>query len=162
MNEALQQEHPRDGKTFPGRKKPEGFEGMKLVEEISLPNRLTVEVYDHSRPVAQDTVKVVFIARVRVEVKEAYFERREHYEMTRNIFGREVLFEQANERTFVSVRDQEKVFKEFEDHFRKDLLPYISKPHFPSRFVLSKYEDIRKNPWKYGLLPEQKVENPGE
>jgi len=162
MNEALQQEHPRDGKTSPGRKTPEGFEGMKLVEEISLPNRLTVEVYDQSRPVAQDTVKVVFIARVRVEVKETYFERREHYEMTRNIFGPEVLFEQVNERTFVSVRDQEKVFKEFEDHFRKDALPYISKPHFPSRFVLSKYEDIRKNPWKYGLLPEQKVENPGE
>lgn len=135
---------------------------MKLVEEIILPNRLTVEVYDRSRPVAQDMVKVVFLARVQVEVKEAYFDRREHYEMTTNIFGTEVLFEHSNERTFVSLRDREKVFREFEDHFRKDALPYISKPHFPRRFVLSKYGDIRKNPWKYGLLPEQKTENTGE
>jgi hypothetical protein len=135
---------------------------MKLVEEISLPNQLTVEVYDQSRAIAQDMVKMVFIARVRVEVKEAYFDRREHYEMTRNMFGPEVLFEYMNERSFVPVRDQEKVFKEFEDHFKQDALPYISKPHFPSRFVLSKYRDIRNNPWKYGLLPEQKVENPGE
>ena len=135
---------------------------MTLVQEIRLPNRLTVEVYDESRAVAQDMAKVVFIARVRVEVKEAYFDRREHYEMTRNMFGPEVLFEHVNERTFVPVRDQEKVFNEYEDHFKKDVLPYISKPHFPSRFVLSKFEDIRKNPWKYGLLPEQQVEKPGE
>jgi len=162
MNEALQQEHPRDGKTFSGRNTPEGFEGMKIVEEISLPNRLTVEVYDQSRTVAQDTVKVVFIARVRVGVKEAYFDRRERYEMTLKVFGPEVRFEHVNERPFVHVRDREKVFREFEDHFKNDVLPYISKPHFPSRFILSKCEDLRKNPWKYGLLPEQKVGNSGQ
>jgi len=162
MIDALQQDHSHDGKTSSERKTPEGREGMKLVEEISLPNRLSVEVYDRSRPFAQDTVKVVFNARVRVEVKEEYFDRREHYEMTRNIFGPEVLFEHMNVRTFVSARDRKKVFEEFENQFRKDVLPYLSKPHFPARFVLSKYEDIRKNPWKYGLLPEQKMENSGE
>lgn len=151
-----------DGETSPERKTSEGLRGMKLVEEMGLPNGLTAEVYDRSRPVAQDMVKVVFLARVRVEVKEAYFDRREHYEMTTRIFGKEVLFEHTNERTFVSLKDCEKVFKEFEDHFRLDVFPYISKPHFPRRFVLSKYGDIRKNPWKYGLLPEQKAESPGE
>jgi len=135
---------------------------MKLVEEVSLPNQLTVEVYDQSRDVTQDTVKVVFISRVKVEVREEYFDRREHYEMTRKMFGPEVLFEYMNERTFVPVQDREKVFREFEDHFKKNALPYISRPHFPSRFVLSKYHDIRKNPWKYGLLPEQKVDVPTE
>ncbi len=45
---------------------------MKLVEEVSLPNQLTVEVYDQSRDVTQDTVKVVFISRVKVEVREEY------------------------------------------------------------------------------------------
>jgi len=135
---------------------------MKLVEQISLPNQLTAEICDQSRPVAQDTVKVVFIARVKVEVKEEYFDRREHYEMTRKMFGPEVLFEYMNKRSFVPVQDQEKVFREFEDHFKKDALPYISRPHFPSRFVRSKYHDIQKNPWKYGLLPEQKVDTPGE
>jgi hypothetical protein len=135
---------------------------MKLVEQISLPNQLTAEICDQSRPVAQDTVKVVFIARVKVEVKEEYFDRREHYEMTRKMFGPEILFEYMNKRSFVPVQNQEKVFREFEDHFKKDSLPYISRPHFPSRFVRSKYHDIRKNPWKYGLLPEQKVDAPGE
>jgi hypothetical protein len=83
---------------------PEGSERMKHLEEIILPNQLTAEICDQSRPIAQGTVKVVFIARVRVEVKEEYFDRREHYEMTRRMFGPEVLFEYMNERTFVPVR----------------------------------------------------------
>jgi len=161
MIEVLQG-HRRDGKTSSERKTLEGCERMMPVEEISLPNQLTVEVYDQSRAIAQDTVKVIFIARVRVAVKDAYFDRREHYKMTQKVFGPEVLFEHMNERSFVPVRDREKVFREFEGHFKKDVLPYISKPHFASRFVLSKYQDIRKNPWKYGLLPKQKADNPGE
>ncbi|MCX5834203.1 MAG: hypothetical protein NTV99_06795 [Deltaproteobacteria bacterium] len=161
MTEAIR-ERPRDGKTSSERRPQEGFERMKLVEKISLPNQLSAEVYDQSRPISQDTVKVVFIARVKVEVKEEYFDRREHYEMTRKMYGPEVLFEYMNVRAFVPVRDREKVFRDFEHHFKKDSLPYISKPQFPSRFVLSKYHDIRKNPWKYGLLPEQKVDAPGE
>jgi hypothetical protein len=126
---------------------------MKLIDVIRLPNGLKAEIYDNSRAVARDMVKVVFIARVRVEVKEEYFDRRADYEMTRKMFGEDVLFEQMNERTFVPLPDQDRVFGEFEDQFNKDALSYLSRPHFPARFVLSKFRDIEKNPWKYGLLP---------
>lgn len=130
----------------------------KLVDVISLPNGLKAEIYDRSRPLAGDRVKVAFLARVRVEVKEEYFDRRADYEMTRNIFGEEVLYEHVSERTFVPAQEQEKVFGEFVRHFRQHALSYLSRPHFPARFVLSKHRDIEKNPWKYGLLPEQKVD----
>lgn len=126
---------------------------MKLIDVIRLSNGLKAEIFDNSRAVARDMVKVVFIARVRVEVKEEYFDRRADYEMTRKMFGEDVLFEQMNERTFVPVADQDKVFGEFEDQFKKDALSYLSRPHFPARVVLSKFRDIGKNPWKYGLLP---------
>jgi len=157
----------RQGERFsvsriPGAADVKGAGWMKLIDVISLPNGLKAEIYDNSRAVARDMVKVVFIARVRVEVKEEYFDRRADYELTRRMFGEDVLFEQVNERTFVPLHDQSRVFGEFEDRFKNDALFYLSRPHFPGRFVLSKFRDIEKNPWKYGLLPERRTDGVDE
>ena len=130
---------------------------MKLVEHMTLPNQLVVEVWDNSRVIGADTVKVAFAARIRVEVKEAYFPRREQFELTRRIFGPEILFEHLGERTFVDIREKESVFREFREYFVKASVPYISRPHFPSKFVLSRYNEIKRNPWKYGLRPDEET-----
>lgn len=126
---------------------------MKLVEEILLSNKLVVEIWDDSRPIAIDTTKVALLITVNVEVKPEYFANREDFEQVQRIFGSEIRFEYKSERPFVNNREKESVSKELLEAFKKDSMPYLSKPQFPESFVLSKYVDIQKNPYKYRDYP---------
>lgn len=123
---------------------------MDLVEEIPLPNGLTVEVWDDSRPVADDTTKVSIFFKVTVEVKPEYFACSGHFEEVRRIFGRELCFEYRIERTFVNNQDKESVFNKLLRDFKKHSMSYLARPGFPAGFAMSKYMDIQKRPYRYG------------
>lgn len=122
---------------------------MKLREEIPLPNGLAAEIWDASRLIAADTASVVLVVRVPVAVKRDYFGEQTDWEKTRRVFGPEVVFEYRNERTFVPAGERAVLFEEFLAGFKKDVLPYLSREHFPGRYVLSKHREIVKDPWKY-------------
>ncbi len=124
---------------------------MKLVEEIPLPNGLTAEVWDKSRAIAADTTKVTLLVRVRVSLKAEYFSNAEQLRLATKIFGPDVYYELTKERTFVPNSEVWHVFRTFLDEFKRDALPYLSKEKFPAGFARSKYLDIQKHPYKYGL-----------
>ena len=122
---------------------------MTLIEEIRLPNGLVAEIWDGSRLIAADTTTVVLVVKIPVALQEEYFEDPADCRKTAEVFGSPLLYEYRNERTFVHVGEREALFNEFLASFKKDVLPYVSKDHFPKRFVLSKYHEIVKDPWKY-------------
>jgi len=122
---------------------------MKLLEEISLANGLKVEVWDKSISIAADTIKVELLIRSKVELKPFYFTKPEHFELVRKVLGPEIFFEYKKERPFVNNKKKDVVFQELLDAFKKNSLPYLSKPIFPRNFALSKYWDIEKNRYKY-------------
>ena len=122
---------------------------MTLLEEIRLPNGLVAEIWDGSRLIAADTTTVVLVVKIPVALKEEYFENPADCRKTARVFGSPLVYEYRNERTFVHVGERESLLGEFLANFRKDVLPYVSKQHFPKRFVLSKYHEIMKDPWKY-------------
>ena len=122
---------------------------MTLLEEIRLPNGLVAEIWDGSRLIAADTTTVVVVVKIPVTVKEEYFEDPADWRKTAKVFGSPIVYEYRNERTFMSVGEREALFNEFLANFKKDVLPYVSKDHFPKRFVLSKYHEMIKDPWKY-------------
>lgn len=122
---------------------------MELFERIALDNGLVLEIWDESRKIAADTVKVALAARITVEVRKEYFTSPEHYEKVMSVFGREILFEQKKERTFVDIAQREQVFSSLLTEFKESTLKYISSPKFPSGFVISKLTDILRNPHKY-------------
>jgi hypothetical protein len=122
---------------------------MILVEEIPMPNDPIVEIWDKSVSIAADTTKVALLIRIRVELRPSYFIKADHYELVRKIMGPEIFFEYKKERTFVRDREKNVVFQELLDNFKKNSLPYLSRPSFPSSFALSKYRDIEKNSYKY-------------
>ncbi|MFB3926096.1 MAG: hypothetical protein ACE14T_08575 [Syntrophales bacterium] len=124
---------------------------MKLVENIDLPNQLVAEVWDDSRQIASDTSRVALIIKIRVGIRPEFFQHGDQFELTKRVFGPDVFFEYRKERNFVSNEFKEAVFRELLEDFKKTSLPYISKPHFPARFVLSRFMDIKKHPYKYGL-----------
>ncbi|MDD5475580.1 MAG: hypothetical protein PHU03_03595 [Syntrophales bacterium] len=78
-----------------------------------------------------------------------YFETRDDYELVKKVLGPEISFTVKKERTFVKNENQEKVFAELLEDFKSDSLPYLERPDFPARFVLSKLADIRKRPHRY-------------
>jgi hypothetical protein len=122
---------------------------MILVEEIPMPNGLIVEIWDKSVSIAADTMKVALLIRIRVELRPSYFIKADHYELVRKIMGPEIFFEQKRERAFVRDKEKDVVFQELLDNFKKNSLPYLSRPSFPRSFALSKYWDIEKNSYKY-------------
>jgi hypothetical protein len=123
---------------------------MGLVKEIPLSNHLVVEIWDHSRAIAIDTTKVELAIKINVAVKNEYFDNPEDFDTVTRVFGKEIFFEYEKERTFVHREEKEKIFNELLEDFTKSTLPYIEKPDFPSRFVLSKLRDIQKRPHRYG------------
>lgn len=122
---------------------------MTLLEEIRLPNGLVAEIWDGSRLIAADTTTVLLVVKIPVALKEEYFEDPAACRKTARVFGSPLVYEYRNERTFMSVGEREALFNEFLANFKKDVLPYVSKDHFPKRFVLSKYHEMIKDPWKH-------------
>ena len=122
---------------------------MTLFEEIRLPNGLVAEIWDGSRMIAADTTTVVLVVKIPVDLKQEYFEDAAAWRKTARVFGSPLVYEYRNERTFVTAGEREALFSEFVANFKKDVLPYVSKEHFPKRFVLSKYQEMIKDPWKY-------------
>lgn len=123
---------------------------MGLVREIDLSNDLVVEVWDNSRAIAADTTKVELAIKITVDVKNEYFDNPDHFDLVIRVFGKEIIYEYIKERTFVNREEKEEVFNELLSDFIQSTLPYIEKPDFPWRFVLSKLSDIQKRPHRYG------------
>ena len=129
---------------------------MKLVEEIPLANGLKVEVWDNSVSIAADTIKVELLIRSKLELKSSYFIKPEHFELVRRVYGPEIFFEHRKERPFVESNKKDVIFQELLEAFKKNTIPYLSKPIFPRNFALSKYWDIEKNRHKYISFFEKK------
>jgi hypothetical protein len=125
-----------------------------LTETISLANGMVLEIWDHSRSIAADTDKVELYICASISLMPDYFPEMAQYETARRHFGDALLFEYRNEKTFVAKAERNNVFGQFIDTFKKDTLPYLSKPDFQRRFALAKYRDITQNPFKYRVIPE--------
>ena len=122
---------------------------QKHMEKIKLSHGLALDVWDCSREIAPDTDKVELYVTMTVYPDPAFFTEPLPYETTCKHFGESILFEYRNSRTFVLKSDRETVFRQLMDTFRQNVLPYLDTADFPRRFVLSKYQDILRNPFKY-------------
>ncbi len=115
---------------------------MVLKETTPLPNGLMLEIWDRSRSIAADTVKVELLARIPVKVEPSHFPEREQFERLVAAAGPEVRYEYRLERTFVAGNAAETVFAELLNTFKKDALPYLSKPDFAQRLVRARSREI--------------------
>jgi hypothetical protein len=138
---------PKDAKGQPHRQ--EGQDAMKQIESINLPNGLSLDVWDASRQIAADTVKVELVIKVEVAFASSHFDEEDHYLKTRRVFGPAGCYEYRKERTFVPNAEAKTVFRNLLDDFKKDALPYLAQDNFPQHYSRSKYRDIVQNWYKY-------------
>jgi hypothetical protein len=75
----------------------------------------------------------------------------------KNIFGDKINFEYRKERSFASLEKQNDIRNELIDTFKKNSLNYIASPNFAPNLALSKLRDIKNNPFKYIVRPEQET-----
>ncbi|MEN6463875.1 MAG: hypothetical protein ABFD62_01715 [Syntrophaceae bacterium] len=122
---------------------------MELCERTVMDNGLVLEIWDESRKIADDTFRVTLAARVKVAVKKEYLPDLEHYRTVLRVFGHEILFEQVKERSFVRTDEKDEIYNQLLGEFRDTTLKYISRPNFPAGFVMSKFMEIQRNPYKY-------------
>ena len=128
---------------------------MTLYEKISLPNGLTLEIWDASRDIAADTTKVELVAQMEVAFDPSYLPTGEGYEKLVRTLGNQSRFEYRMVRSFVKSPRKDDVFKELLAAFKQDSLSYFSKDDFARRFTLSRLRDIELNPYRYQAAREE-------
>ncbi|HQH16221.1 MAG TPA: hypothetical protein PKZ86_03720, partial [Smithella sp.] len=103
---------------------------MRLIEAITLPNGLILEIFDLSRSIAADTVKVEISFQTKISLKESFFINAEDYLQVRNVMGDELSYEHTLERTFVSKDNEDSVRIELINTFKNNSLDYLATVNF--------------------------------
>ena len=122
---------------------------MNLIEEIKLPNGLTLQIFDLSRAIAADTIKVEISFQTKISLKESFFTNNEDYVLVKNIMGEELAYEHTLERTFVNKKNEDLTRNELINTFRNNSLEYLSNANFAQKMALSKLREIKADPYKY-------------
>jgi len=122
---------------------------MKLIEEIELSNGLILKIFDVTRAIARDTVKVELYFQTRIALQESYFSADDDCEQVKKCMGTELTYEHKLERSFVSVKEEDSTRAELISTFKNNSLNYLSSPAFPRKMALSALRDIRNHPYKY-------------
>ncbi len=125
--------------------------GGKPVETIKLNNGIVVEVWDHSRVLAGDRWLVSLEARADIPLDMDYLSDLEHKEKAlqalKKAYGDRIPYRYRQEKHFVDQRERHKVFQEFLDLLKSNVLPYLSHKEFASKLVLAKVRELkRKDP----------------
>jgi hypothetical protein len=118
-----------------------------LIETITLPNGLILELWDTSRPMAGDRWRVSLLAKVEVPVLPDYFSTLDNgeqaYQELLSAYGFPLVFTQEKNRHFVDEKDSKNVLAELCQRFKDNLLSYLGNPRFASLYAMKKYGDLQ-------------------
>jgi hypothetical protein len=122
---------------------------MELLEQIELDNGLTLKIFDLSRAIAKDTVKVELSMQIKIGLDRSFFTTTDDYDQVKNIFGEELTYEHKTERTIVTKGNEGAVREELINTFKNNLLKYLSADNFSQKLTMAMLRDMKKNPYKY-------------
>ena len=119
----------------------------KLIEKITLPNGLILEIWDTSRLMAGDRWLVSLLAKVEVTVLPEYFstldDGEQAYQDLVAAHGNSLVFTQEKVGLFVDEKETEDVLTRLCKRIKDNLIAYLGNPKFASLYVLKKYGDLR-------------------
>lgn len=119
----------------------------KLIEAIRLENDLTVKVWDKSRTLAGDRCLVCLEARLDVPLENGRFDGapqdEKAVEVLKEICGPALSYRYCQKKHFVDRMKKEEVLRDFLAAFKKDVVPYLSRPDFSRKLLWSKQREIR-------------------
>ncbi len=118
----------------------------KLIEKVTLPNGLILELWDNSRLMAGDRWLVSLIAKVEVPVLPEYFSTLDYGEQAYrdlvDAHGNPLVFSQEKARHFVDGSETQETITGLCQRFKDNLIGYLGNPKFAPQYVLKKYGDL--------------------
>ena len=130
-----------------------------LIETITLPNGLILELWDKSRPMAGDRWLISLLAKMEVPVLPEYFSTLDNGEKAHRdllaAYGDPLVFTQEKTRHFVDEKDTKDMLAELCQRFKDNLVSYLANPKFPSRYTLKKYGDLQDRQYSSGENPQK-------
>ena len=118
-----------------------------LIETISLPNGLILELWNKSRPMAGDRWLISLLAKIEIPVLPEYFSTldngEEAYRELLAAYGDPLVFTQEKTRHFVDEKDTKDVLAGICQRFKDNLLSYLGNPRFALLYVMKKYGDLQ-------------------
>ena len=119
----------------------------KLIEKVTLPNGLILELWDNSRLMAGDRWLVSLKAKVEVPILPEYFSTLDHadqaYRDLVDAHGDPLVFTQEKVRHFVDDSETKGTITGLCQRFKDNLIGYLGNPKFAPQYVLKKYGDLR-------------------
>ena len=115
----------------------------RLLSRHPLDNGLTLELWDHSRPLVGDRWFVRLSARIAIPVQAETLppELKAHAAQVVGELGEEIIFSQNEERNFIAASEAPVLLKEMQDRIL-DLAPgYFGHADFAARFIRQKYAE---------------------
>jgi hypothetical protein len=113
----------------------------KIISRHPLPNGLTLELWDRSRPVAGDRCLVVCEARITIPVNAGALpsDLQPRAAAIVAALGREIVFSQKDERNFISASAVPDLLKEMSQKFLDLAAAYFGRPDFPGKLIRKKF-----------------------
>jgi hypothetical protein len=120
---------------------PQAMNSPRLLDRHLLKNGLTLELWDHSRPVAGDRWFVCLAARIAVPVQAETLppELIAHAAAVLEALGEEIIFTHREERNFIAASEAPILLQDMQDRILTLAPGYFGRPDFPGRFIRIKY-----------------------
>jgi hypothetical protein len=115
----------------------------RLLARHPLDNKLTLEFWDHSRPVAGDRWFVCLSARIAVPVRTETLppELKAHAVQVVGALGEEIIFSHREERNFIAASEAPALLKDMQDRLLALAPGYFGHADFSARFIRKKFAE---------------------
>ena len=120
----------------------------KLFKTIELKNNHVINFYDLSKTISTDSWLIKIIFRMEVLVDKSLFSKAsgfteipENFNDIKQKVGKKVVYEVIKERNFILNQDKDEVFEQIQNNFINISLEYLSKPNFPAKLILKKFNE---------------------
>ncbi len=113
-----------------------------------LPNGLTLEFYDRSRPMAGDRWQVILEVRLPHPLTAATVppDLRDRADEVIAALGQEILFTKQEIRHFIDIREIPALLQEIQTRIWEGLKNYASHPDFAGRYIRKKFAELQGQP----------------
>jgi len=117
----------------------------KIIKKLDLENNLCVTIYDRSKKLIGDRYQVVLDAEMEIPITPSVLEKNNQFSLeikeVNKILGDKIVFQHTKEKIFIDEKEKESLLHTMIDSFIMDIVPYLSRPDFPVKFIKKQYQD---------------------
>ncbi len=124
------------------------MDSARLVLRQPLPNGLTLELWDHSRPVAGDRWYTVLSTRIAIPVRADSLppDLKPLADEVVRALGAEIIFSRKEDRNFIAASAHPSLLKDMQDRILQLAPGYFGHEDFAAKFIRKTYAAYRERP----------------